>query len=65
MARSAWRCRDADCGAVLGWVHGGSKAFRPAPQTVVVWHGVSATAICPYCGAARVFAGWTLVLKRL
>lgn len=62
MARSAWRC--LGCGAVLGYVHGGSKTFRPQPGTVVVWHGVSATAICPDCNAPRVFAGWTLVLKR-
>jgi hypothetical protein len=63
MSRSAWRCRE--CGAVLGWVHGGSKGFKPAPGVTIVWHGVSGTAMCSQaaCAAVRVFSGYTVVLK--
>jgi len=63
MSRSAWCCRQ--CGAVLGWVHGGSKRFKPAPGVTIVWHGVSGTAVCPNqtCGAVRVFGGYTLELR--
>jgi hypothetical protein len=63
MSRSAWRCRES--GAVLGWVHGGSKGFNPAPGVTIVWHGVSGTAVCPnsVCGTVRVFGGYMMVLK--
>lgn len=61
MARSAWRCRG--CNSTLGWLHRGSKTFKPAPGVTMVWHGVSGTAICRECGIPRVFAGYTMELK--
>jgi hypothetical protein len=63
MSRSEWQCKA--CQTTLGWVHGGSKAFRPAPGVTIIWHGICGTAICPSCDLPRVFSGYAMELRRV
>jgi len=64
VSRRLWRCRNAECGAVLGHITADDVvALDPGVHVVRVYFDTSKAAIaCPKCGTVREFRGRAILI---